>query len=76
MDEDREQKEPDKEAEKLFGIVEDRYGDRLSEDQLKKVKEGVEGAAELAKALRGVRLDNSVEPYSVFRPYRGEDTGE
>jgi hypothetical protein len=62
----------DQEAEALFGIVAHRYGDRLTPDQLERVKEGVEAAMELAGALRGVRLDNHVEPFSTFRPYRGE----
>ncbi len=60
------------EADALFSIVADRYGDRLNPDQLEEVRKGVEGAMELARALRGVRLDNSVEPYSTFSPYRGE----
>ena len=61
-----------REVEALFGIVADRYGDRLDADQLEEVRKGVEGAMESARALREVRLDNSVEPYSTFRPYRGE----
>ena len=62
------------EAEALFGIVARRYGDRLDPSQLEQVRKGVEAAMELARALRGVRLDNSVEPYSTFKPYRGEGT--
>lgn len=61
-----------REAEALFGIVAARYGERLDQDQLEEVRKGVEGAMELARALRGVRLDSRVEPYSIFRPYRGE----
>ena len=60
------------EAEALFKMVADRYGERLNPDQLEEVRKGVEGAMELANTLRGVRLDNSVEPYSTFRPYRRE----
>ena len=62
------------EADALFGIVAHRYGDRLDPGQLEEVRKGVEAAMELARALRGVRLDNWVEPYSTFRPYRGEGT--
>ena len=72
MGADTEDTKDNQEAEALFEIVTERYGDRLDPDQLEEVRKGVEGAVELAKELRGVRLDNSVEPYSTFRPFRGE----
>lgn len=61
-----------KEAEHLFEMVKDRYGDRLSAEELEEVRKGVEGIAKAAKALRGVKLENSDEPFSIFKPYRKE----
>lgn len=61
-----------KEAEFLFSMVRDRYGDRLSPEELEGVRQGVEAVVEAAEALRSVKLENSDEPFSVFAPYRKE----
>jgi hypothetical protein len=61
-----------KESEHLFSIIEDRYGNRLTKDQLDEVRSGVNRLTEAAKALREVRLENWDEPFSIFRPYKGE----
>ena len=65
--------EDNREVDKLFDIVKARYGARLTDEQLEQVKQGVESTAELTAALRGIRLDNAVEPFSTFKPYRGAD---
>ena len=62
--------ESPKEAEFLFDIVRDRYGDLLSAEELKEVRKGVEGIAKAAEALRSVKLGNGTEPFSIFKPYR------
>ena len=62
-----------KEAELMFDVVRERYGDRLDDDQLEEVKKGVEGIFETAVALRKVRLENGDEPFSMFVPYRKGD---
>ena len=62
--------ESPKEAEFLFQMVRDRYGDRLSAEELEEVRKGVEGVAKAAEALRSVKLGNSTEPFSIFKPYR------
>lgn len=54
----------------LFNMVRDRYGDRLGPEELEGVRKGVEAIVEAAKALRSVKLENSDEPFSVFKPYR------
>ena len=59
-----------KEAEQLFEMVRDRYGDRLSTEELEEVWKGVEGIAEAAEALRSVKLGNGTEPFSIFKPYK------
>ena len=56
----------------LFEMVRERYGDRLSPDELEEVREAVEGIADAAEAVRAEKLDNGVEPFSVFTPYRKE----
>lgn len=60
------------EAEILFDLVRTRYGERLTEDQLAEVKEGVDRIAETVTSLRRVRLENWDEPFSVFIPFRKE----
>lgn len=57
----------------LFSIIKERYGDRLSEDELAEVKKGVDRIVEAAEKLREVRLENGDEPFFVFRPYRGDE---
>ena len=60
------------ETEMLFNIVRERYGDRLSAEELEEVRKGVEGFAEVTQALRAQKLENSDEPLSTFVPYRKE----
>ncbi|UCH57644.1 MAG: hypothetical protein JSV18_01620 [Candidatus Bathyarchaeota archaeon] len=61
-----------KEVELLFEFVRDLYGDRLTDEELEEVRNGVEHIAETAAALRSIKLENSVEPFSVFKPHRKE----
>ncbi len=60
------------ETEMLFNIVRERYGDRLSAEELEEVRKGVEGFAEVTQALRAQKLENGDEPFSTFVPYRKE----
>jgi hypothetical protein len=62
-----------KESERLFSIIEERYSDRLTKEQLNEVRIGVNRLTEAAKALREIRLENWDEPFSIFRPYKGEE---
>ena len=61
------------ESEHLFNIIKERYGERLSDEELAEVKKGVDRLMEAAEKLREIRLENGDEPFFVFRPYRGED---
>lgn len=54
----------------FFGMVNQRYGDRLTSEQLEQVQKGVESIREAAAALRAVELRNSDEPFAMFIPYR------
>ena len=63
---------PDPEAGALFEIVRQRYGDRLTREQLDEVSRIVLAQVEAARALRAVRLTNADEPMQPFAPYRAE----
>jgi hypothetical protein len=61
------------ESDILFKLITEKYGDRLTSEELEDVKKGVENIVEAARALREVKLENSDEPFSIFKPYsRGE----
>ena len=60
----------------LFELIKTRYGNRLTMQQLDEVRIGVQGAEDLAKELRGVRLNNADEPFALFQPYLGADNNE
>ena len=64
--------ESPKESDFLFEMVKDRYGDRLTADELEEVRKGVEGIVEATRALRSVKLGNGTEPFSIFKPYKKE----
>lgn len=61
------------ESEHLLNIIKERYGERLSDEELAEVKKGVDRIVEAAEKLREIRLENGDEPFFVFRPYRGEE---
>jgi hypothetical protein len=50
------------EAEHLFALVRERYGSRLTADELEAVRGGVAAIVEAARTLRAVRLDNADGP--------------
>lgn len=60
------------EVERLFALVRERYGDRLTPAELDGVRESVEGIVQAARALRAERLEMSDEPFQPFLPYRAD----
>jgi hypothetical protein len=60
----------DPEVELLLALVRERYGARLSAEQLDGLRQGVAGLVRLARILRGIRLGNADEPYPPFVPFR------
>jgi len=60
------------EADRLFAIVAERYGARLTPAQLEEVREGIEALVTGARALRAVKLANSDEPMQPFVPFRAD----
>ena len=61
---------PDPETDTLFEIVRQRYGARLTSEQLDDLRKIVRGQVDAARALRAVRLTNADEPYQRFAAYR------
>lgn len=60
------------EVETMLALVRERYGSRLSPDELAGVRTGIEGIVQAAHALRAVRLSNGEEPGQAFAAYRAE----
>ncbi len=56
----------------LFAIVKEKYGHLLTEEQLEGVRGAVSGLRDVFRPLRAIRLTNDVEPFSNFKPFRGE----
>jgi len=63
----------DKETSILMELVKERYGERLTEEQLEHVENSLKRVMETGKALRDTPLENSDEPYNVFKPYRRKE---
>ncbi len=61
------------EAETLFSLVKDKYGDKIAPEELDAVKEAVERIVETSMELRSVELGNWDEPFTVFKPYRRQE---
>jgi hypothetical protein len=60
------------EVEVMLALVRERYGDRLTPDELEAVRTAVEGLVQAARALRAVRLTNADEPGQPFAAYRAD----
>jgi hypothetical protein len=60
------------EVERLFALVRDRYGSRLTPGELEELRKVVEGIVQAMRALRAVKLESSDEPFQPFTPYRAD----
>ena len=60
------------EQELLFAIIKEKYGHLLTNEQLDSVRTAIVGQREVFRPIREYRLTNDVEPFSSFRPFRGE----
>ena len=64
---------PDPETDTLFEIVRQRYGARLTSEQLDDLRRIVRGQVDAARTLRAVRLTNADEPCQRFAAYRADE---
>ena len=58
------------EVDTMLALVRERYGNRLSADELDGIRTAIEGIVQAAHALRAVRLTNADEPGQSFAAYR------
>lgn len=58
------------EVEAMLALVRERYGSRLSAEELAGVRTAIEGIVQAAHALRAVRLTGADEPGQPFAAYR------
>ena len=58
------------EVEAMLALVRERYGSRLSAEELAGVRTAIAGIVQAAHALRAVRLGNADEPGQPFAAYR------
>ena len=56
----------------LFAVVKEKYGHLLTGEQLDGVREAVTDLRDVFRPIRAVRLTNDVEPFSNFKPFRGD----
>jgi hypothetical protein len=60
-------------VERVMGMVEAEFGERLDEEGREKVRTGIERNMTNAAALAAYGLANGDEPGTVFRAYRGDE---
>jgi len=56
------------EAEILFTLIETRYGDRVTPDELEEMRKSLNAILDGATAMRAIKLENSDEPHQFFKP--------
>ena len=66
--------DPDKSLEQdlLFAVVKEKYGHLLTEEQMEEVRRAVIGLRDVFRPLRSIRLTNDIEPFAMFKPFRGD----
>ncbi len=61
---------PNAEAEARIAMILGKYGSRFTDEQKADIRRLITGAQEGLEAMRAYPLENSVEPATLFRPYR------
>jgi len=56
----------------LFELINMRYGERVTTDELEEIRKGLVAILDAANEMRAIKIENSDEPYQFFKPYRGE----
>ena len=57
-----------REAEILYSLVEARYGDRCTSEELEEIRNGLNTILDSAKAMHAIKLENGDEPSQSFKP--------
>ena len=52
--------------------IENLYGDKLNDKQLKGIESNLDSMIEILEKIRSFPLENSDEPYFIFKPYTRE----
>jgi hypothetical protein len=63
----------DEEVEALWALVRQRYGSRLTDEQLTDLRTSVEGLVGAARELRRVSLSNADAPLERLVPFRAAE---
>jgi hypothetical protein len=58
------------EKEFMFERIKILYEDRLNDEQLAAIESGLDQMISVLDKIRSVPLENSDEPFSIFKPYR------
>ena len=56
------------ESEILFTLVETRYGERVTPEELEEIRKGLDAILESINAMRAIKLENGDEPHQFFKP--------
>jgi hypothetical protein len=59
---------PNREAETLLALIQARYGDRVTPDELEEIRKGLDAILDGARAMRAIKLENGDEPHQ-FKPH-------
>ncbi len=57
-----------REAEILYNLVEARYGDHCTLEELEEIRKGLDVILDSAKAMHAIKLENGDEPNQSFKP--------
>ena len=60
------------EVELRLALLRERYGERLTPEQVEELRKTLEVQVDNARALRAVALTHADEPYPPFAPHRAE----
>jgi hypothetical protein len=58
------------EKEYMFERIKTLYGDRLDKEQLAAIEKSLDPMIDVLEKIRSYPLENSDEPYTIFKPYR------
>jgi ATP-dependent DNA ligase len=60
------------EAKILFSLIKERYGDRVTAEELEERRKGLEAILDASATMKIVKLENGDEPYPFFKPHGGK----